>query len=1029
MHTHDATLPGFIRSKPNKAGDLCSYYMLDLPVGTQPRPSRNGQHKPPVAVADLACRNAVYGALCEVLGLHGTDRQALRDRGLSDQDIDAGRYATLPQQDRDKIGLAVLREISAKGFKLSDLLGVPGFYKGPGGGPAVDGKAGLLIPIMTINGEISGLVVRPDVQVIVGGKVLGKYRWITSTGRGGPGAVCSAHVPPGVSPPVETARITEGPLKAAVAQSKTGVPTIGLPGVGMWKLALKPLEALGVKRVLLAVDSDAAVKPNVAGALAAACRGLVAEGFEVAVEKWDPQFKGIDDCLVGGGNIDTLDGVEAFQFAFDQARRQGRPATVEPGHALKWVEWYLEQRDQRQAFREDTELLDSLMLLRAGDPMQYSAVEDILRKRKLLPAYNRWIKGATKAQKKARPAAPVSGSDLPYTEHDGCTFLVSHEADGSPSETKLARFTARITAEITRHEAGEQTKQFEVKATHADGSTATATIKATDFEDMAWVPTDLGSKYSIEPGRGTRDLMRHAVQLLSHRDGVQFRDIYTALGWHEITGEQVYLHAGGGISAAGPVAVHVEISKELSVYRPPEPDEMRFAQAAEQVLILHDTLGDDQIASVVVSLPFLAVLGPVRFVSHFSGSTGTCKTSIACMIARFFAPALERTDTMPATWSSTANGLQRAQHDAGDLVLVVDNLVANADQAARELFKADTVFNGQGDLGGRRRMRPDGTLAPALDPRGCLLSTGELDPQRQSALGRALVVEFVPGKFSGATLDQCHAAARAGHYAMTIACYVKHLAEPGKLDAQRQILRQLATQEQAKARKRCGGCHPRQAEAVGELVAAWSLFLDFAVAQGAVTRGRADNYVDEVRDSLFSLLTPQADIQRESDPGEMFLDVVRSLLASKRAVLFRTNGEVPKAGIIRACGFEQMQVGGGGGGTDWRPVPGAERIGWIDDQHVYLDPAAAHAAAERLARETRQVLGTRRQILSRLAETGRLVLDKPTPGTRRRFTRQATVENSQRRVIQMHRDEVLELATQQITTAPQTAHTTAAAPP
>jgi hypothetical protein len=634
---------------------------------------------------------------------------------------------------------------------------------------------------------------------------------------------------------------------------------------------------------------------------------------------------------------------------------------------------------------------------------------------KVSDAYKRakrrgWLLQERKPKSAYAPASQ-SKTDSPYLERDNMTYRVSVDRDGEHVEQKIAGFTARITREIIRHEAGEACRHFDIKATCSDGTAAAATIKADDFEPMAWVAGKLGSNFKVEPGRGIRDLVRHAIQTLSHQaKTVEFVDVYTSLGWHQISNEVVYLHAGGGIGAAGPVAAHVETAKELAIYRLPAPDETRFAQAVEQVLLMHELLGGDAVASVAATLPYLAVLGPVRFVPHFSGSTGTRKTSVACLVARFFAPGLERTDTMPATWSTTANGLQRAQHDAGDLVLLIDNLIADGDQAARELFKADMVFNSQGDLGGKRRMRTDGTLAPALDPRGCLLSTGEVDPQRRSALGRSLIVEFVPGKFSDATLDRCHAAARAGNYAQSIACYIKHLAAPGKLDEVRQTLRQIAVKEQANANSKCGDCHPRQAEAVAELVAAWSLFLDFAVEQGALTRGRADKYVEIVRDSLVGLLAAQASIQHESDAGELFIDLVRSLLASKRAVLSATDGTAPSTEIMGACGWEHVTIGTRNGTySDWQPAAGAARIGWVDDQHVYLDPSTTHAAAERLARDTRQVLGTQRQVLSRLAETSRILLDQQPAGERRRFTRRIVIEKSRRAVLCMLRDEVLSL--------------------
>jgi hypothetical protein len=584
---------------------------------------------------------------------------------------------------------------------------------------------------------------------------------------------------------------------------------------------------------------------------------------------------------------------------------------------------------------------------------------------------------------------------------------------------RLANFKARITREVIRHEAGETHRHFEITATHEDGTVATTTIAADKFESMAWVPRELGSKFSITPGRSTRDQMRHAIQVDSHRVPVPYVEIYTALGWHTIGGEPVYLHVGGGIGAAGPVAAHVDAQKELTVYSLPAPDEGRFAQGVEKVLVLHDTLGNPA-AAVVVCLPYRAVLGPARYVPHFSGSTGTCKTSVACLCTRFFAPGLERDAPMPGRWQATVHGLERLQYEAANVVLPIDNLVADGSEAARELYKADTVFNRQGDLAGRQRMRPDGTLAPTLDPRATVISTGEIDPRRRSALGRSLVVEFEPKKIADSTLDSCHDAARAGHYAATTARYIQHLAAPGRLDAQRGELRRLTVDEQAAARKQAPDCHPRQAEAVAELIAAWRLFLDFAVDRGVLARDRADRYVATVRDELFGLLAAQAGIQHESDPGELFVELVKSLLGSKRAVLSLMDGTRPADDIAGSCGWDRVLISTQNHAyTDWQPASGAARIGWVDDTHVYLDPVVAHAAAERLARETHQVLGTQRQILSRLAETGRLVLDPQTQGTRRRFTRRAVIEKSRRWVIQTLRDEVLDLDPPATATGPQ----------
>ena len=117
---------------------------------------------------------------------------------------------------------------------------------------------------------------------------------------------------------------------------------------------------------------------------------------------------------------------------------------------------------------------------------------------------------------------------------------------------------------------------------------------------------------------------------------------------------------------------------------------------------------------------------------------------------------------MPLSWQSTQAGLERLRYIAKDSLLVVDNLIADGDQAHRDLAKADSVINSQGDLAGKARMRADGSPAPRLDPRGCLISTGECEPRRRSSVGRSLILETKPDLINFDGLKQCHDDARYG---------------------------------------------------------------------------------------------------------------------------------------------------------------------------------------------------------------------------------------------------------------------------
>jgi uncharacterized protein DUF3854 len=62
-------------------------------------------------------------------------------------------------------------------------------------------------------------------------------------------------------------------------------------------LAMPILEALKPANVLLAFDSDARSKTQVAGALRRAVDTIRGAGFNVKVETWPSAYKGLDDLL------------------------------------------------------------------------------------------------------------------------------------------------------------------------------------------------------------------------------------------------------------------------------------------------------------------------------------------------------------------------------------------------------------------------------------------------------------------------------------------------------------------------------------------------------------------------------------------------------------------------------------------------------------------------------------------------------------------------------------------------------------
>lgn len=232
--------------------------------------------------ASIETIDAAYRALLAQLSLTQAHREALGRRGLDAAAIARGGYRSLAGSGRTALG----RSVAA----ITTLEGVPGFHVA-GSSWVVGGASGLLVPLRNLAGQIVALKVRRD-----DANAEPRYLYLSSTRHGGPSAVHALHVPVGVEPrSCALLRITEGELKADVATHLSGVPTLSVPGVGSWRLAIEAAKALEPQLVQIAFDTDWREKPPVARAALSLLDGMRAAGVTAELLDWNPRFKGIDD--------------------------------------------------------------------------------------------------------------------------------------------------------------------------------------------------------------------------------------------------------------------------------------------------------------------------------------------------------------------------------------------------------------------------------------------------------------------------------------------------------------------------------------------------------------------------------------------------------------------------------------------------------------------------------------------------------------------------------------------------------------
>lgn len=254
------------------------------------------------AIADVEHRNKVYNALLNdflLLAPNHADN-LLNVRGLSDERVAYNGYATLPNFPKM---LQISKEL-ANNFKLN---GVPGFFKDQAGNWqfSLAGSPGFFIPVRDFLGRIQGLQIRRDNI----GTDIPRYIWFSSrdlaegTGSGSP----IHFVNTDLARRTGFAVITEGPLKADICAEKMSLCFIGLAGVSSFNNIFAQYlkkEIPELKTVAIAFDSDWENKKPVRDAILRLMDNLEANDLNIKVWAWNTEFKGLDDLILAGGQIE-----------------------------------------------------------------------------------------------------------------------------------------------------------------------------------------------------------------------------------------------------------------------------------------------------------------------------------------------------------------------------------------------------------------------------------------------------------------------------------------------------------------------------------------------------------------------------------------------------------------------------------------------------------------------------------------------------------------------------------------------------
>jgi hypothetical protein len=508
------------------------------------------------------------------------------------------------------------------------------------------------------------------------------------------------------------------------------------------------------------------------------------------------------------------------------------------------------------------------------------------------------------------------------------------------SRTQLSNYQAAIRTSIILDDGVETKREFEIEA-ELIGRRYQFTIPAHNFARMDWPIEEMGPAAITFPN--LKEYARTAIQSFSFV--AEERRIYTHTGWRKIDGEWLYLHGGGAIGRMHAVTgIDVRLAGALGRYVLKIPANRDAVIEAVRSSLRLLELGPPAVSFPLRATTFRAVLGEGDFAVHLTGATGVFKSERAALEQQHFGAGMDRMH-LPASWSSTPNANENLTFHAKDALLTIDDFSPQGTglDLGRYHAAADRIFRAVGNHAGRSRLDSTAKLLETKPPRGLILSTGEEIPRGHSIRARLLILELSKGDIDASMLTECQRDAQAGRYSEAMGAFVQWLA--GRYETVRTAANERIAQLRAEAEHKT--VHARTPEIVGNLQFAFELFLQFSEECGAIRSAERKTLAQRCWAALLEAAAAQAKHQTASEPTELFLALLRGSLSSGRAHLETRLGAVPES-AAQAYGWRRDSY------TNWQPL--GDCIGWVDGDHIYLEPTATFRIVQMMGRDIGEML-------------------------------------------------------------------------
>lgn len=601
------------------------------------------------------------------------------------------------------------------------------------------------------------------------------------------------------------------------------------------------------------------------------------------------------------------------------------------------------------------------------------------------------------AAQKAEVMQMAAVSDHEYADFGGALHYLKTTKGNQVTPVRLCHFSAEIVREVTKSDGLQTTRHFEICGRLSTGEPLPSIeVAASDFDCLDWVAPSWGSKARVCVIPRVKDHIAAAIKERSEPEVIQ---VHQHSGWASAGGQLIFLSSTGGI---GPNGLDPQSLCEL----PGPLRDIALPDPIDPLLLDIDKLLEN-LASLIKNDVALLLFGAVARapLCHFKpatcslflqGTSGSFKSAIAGVLQAFYGAKFDGAH-LPANWSSTGNSLEKLCFLGKDIITVIDDFVPRGtrQEVAKSHANSERVFRGAANQAGRGRMNSKGDLQNAFVPRGVIISTGEDVPNGHSLQARLVIVNVARGAVDRSVLTNLQNLARSGTLAQVMSCFIHWLAGEGEEDRIRDMVEICLECD----RENVGSAgHTRTQDNLANLLMGLRVFLDFAVDQCNLDLERSKLFMDKAINAAQALLQLQASIDNESSDAQRFVDLVRAAIANGRAHVENATGGMPPN--ARALGWRAIDTGKG-----VRTDPMGARIGWVDNNSLYLDPNASLAVVKALASDLDNHIGvSERSIAKSLREAG--LLDRCEKG---RNTFKVSVGGARRSVYAFWLADVIEI--------------------